>query len=56
MQSVFQRQSEIMNTAMQEMQTVFQELAKAGEPQDKIAEQTDLVKVAVEKHWQILKS
>ncbi len=49
MQSVFQRQAEIMNTAMVEMQQVFQELSVEGEPQDKVAEQTDLVKVAVEK-------
>ncbi|MEM0912172.1 MAG: phasin family protein [Pseudomonadota bacterium] len=49
MQSVFQRQAEIMNTAMHEMQSVFQELSSAGEPKDKIAEQTDLMKSGIEK-------
>ncbi len=55
MQSVFQRQAEIMNTAMQEMQSVFKEISVAGEPQDKIAEQTDLVKSAVEKALENMK-
>ncbi len=49
MQSVFTRQAEIMNTAMQEMQSVFQELSAAGQPQDKLADQTALVKSTVEK-------
>jgi phasin family protein len=55
MQSVFQRQAEIMNTAMQEMQSVFKDLGTTGEPQDKIAEQTDLVKTAVEKALENMK-
>lgn len=55
MQSVFQRQAEIMNTAMQEMQSVFKDLGTAGDPQDKIVEQTDLVKTAVEKALENMK-
>lgn len=55
MQSVFQRQAEIMNTAMQEMQQVLQEVSLEGEPQDKIADQTDLVKSAVGKALENMK-
>ncbi len=49
MQAVFKRQAEILGQAMEEMQTTFKEIAAAGEPQDKVAQQTDLVKDAVEK-------
>lgn len=48
-QAVFKRQAEILGQAMEEMQATFKELTTAGEPQDKVAQQTDLVKEAVEK-------
>lgn len=48
-QAVFKRQSEILAQAMEEMQATFKDLSAAGEPQDKVAQQTDLVKEAVEK-------
>lgn len=49
MQAVFKRQAEILGQAMEEMQTTFKGFTEAGEPQDKVAKQTDLVKDAVEK-------
>lgn len=49
MQAVFKRQAEILGQAMEEMQATFKEISAAGEPQDKVAQQTDLVKDAVEK-------
>jgi len=49
MQAVFKRQAEILGTAMEEMQTVFKDISVSGEPQDKVAKQTDLVKDGVEK-------
>jgi phasin family protein len=48
-QAVFKRQAEIMKQAMEEMQSVFKDISVAGEPQDKVAKQTDLVKDGVEK-------
>ncbi len=49
MQAVFKRQAEILGQAMEEMQSTFKDISVAGEPQDKVAQQTDLVKDAVEK-------
>ena len=49
MQAVFKRQAEILGQAMEEMQATFKDLAAAGEPQDKVAQQTELVKDAIEK-------
>ena len=49
MQAVFKRQAEILGQAMEEMQSTFKDLSVAGEPQDKVAQQTDLVKGGVEK-------
>lgn len=49
MQAVFKRQAEIFGQALEEMQAVFKDLSAAGEPQDKVAKQTELVKEAVEK-------
>lgn len=48
-QAVFKRQGEILGQAMEEIQATFKSLTEAGEPQDKVAQQTDLVKDAVEK-------
>ena len=55
MQSVFQRQGEIMNTAVQEMQQVLQQVSLEGEPQAKVAEQAALVKTAIEKALENMK-
>lgn len=49
MQAVFKRQAEILGQAMEEMQTTIKEFSTVGEPQDKVAKQTELVKGAVEK-------
>ncbi len=49
MQAVFKRQAEILGQAMEEMQTIFKDLSAVGEPQDKVAQQTELLKDAVEK-------
>lgn len=49
MQAVFKRQAEIMKQAMEEMQSTFKDLSASGQPQDKVAQQTDLVKDGVEK-------
>ena len=48
-QAVFKRQAEIMSQMMEEMQTTFKELSVKGEPQDKVAQQADLLKDSVEK-------
>ncbi len=48
-QAVLRRQAEIMRGMVEESSTVLREMMAAGAPEQKIAQQTDLVKSAFEK-------
>jgi phasin family protein len=48
-QAVVRRQSEIVRQTMEQTSTMMSELMAAGSPEDKVAKQADLVKVAFEK-------
>jgi len=48
-QAVLRRQAEIMRQMVEESSTVMREMMAAGAPEQKIAQQTDLVKAAFEK-------
>jgi phasin family protein len=48
-QAVLRRQSEIMKSMVEESSTVLKELLAQGAPEQKIAQQTELVKTAFEK-------
>lgn len=48
MQAVAKRQGELMRLAMEEMATAMQSMTAAGAPEDKIAQQVELTKKALE--------
>jgi phasin family protein len=48
-QAVFRRQTEIMKSMVEESSTVLRDLMAQGAPEQKIAQQTELVKTAFEK-------
>jgi phasin family protein len=48
-QAVLRRQAEIMRQMVEESSTVMREMMATGAPEQKIAQQTDLVKAAFEK-------
>src|SRR5689334_13400130 len=48
-QAVVRRQSEIVRQTMEQTSSMMSELLAAGSPEDKVAKQADLVKVAFEK-------
>ncbi len=48
-QSVFQRNAEIMRENVEELTSLVQSLSEAGEPQDKAARQADLAKGAYQR-------
>lgn len=48
-QAVAKRQAEIMREAAEQASAALQDMAKAGAPEEKIAQQADLVKGAMEK-------
>lgn len=49
MQAVAQRQAEILRQTMEEASKVAQELMVQGSPEDRLAKQTDVAKIAMEK-------
>lgn len=48
-QAIFAKQNDTLNKVIEESKSVISEMATAGEPQDKIAQQADLTKEAIEK-------
>ena len=48
-QAVVRRQSEIVRQTMEQTSSMMTELMAAGSPEDKVAKQADLVKLAFEK-------
>lgn len=49
MQAVLRRQAEIMRQSVEQTSTMVNELLVAGTPEDKVAKQADLVKLAFER-------